>query len=149
LDLSQERCFDEMCYSVKGVAITHALGQFKAQGDFYVVTVQLRSDSRGTAQKPSQPALFVVDAQGQSYSQMVNAGDEPGLPTGQPVTADQLWNQKIQPGQVVSRTVAFDLPAGIRQPGLVVTEGIGPLSAVIIGDESSLFHARTEFLLNP
>lgn len=153
LGLSQDRCFDEMCYSVKAVTVTHTLGAapdpLKAQGDYYVVTIQLRSDSRGTAQKPSQPALFVVDAQGKHYTQIVNAGNELAVPIGQPVTAAQLWDRKIQPGETVIRTVAFDLPSGIRQPGLVVTEGIGPLSAVIIGDEGSFSHASTEFLLNP
>jgi hypothetical protein len=153
LERGMERCFDEMCYSVKTLAVTQTIGaatnQFKAQGNYYVVTVQLRSDSRRTAQKPSQPDLFIVDAQGKRYSQMVNAGAEPGFPMGQPVTAAQLWEQKIQPGETVSRTVAFDLPGTIQQPGLVVNEGIGPLSAIIIGDENSVFHAKTEFLLNP
>jgi hypothetical protein len=147
LNLGQERCFDEMCYSVKSVTMSHALGQFTAQGDYYIITIQLRSAAQRTAQKPSQPDLFVVDSQGNRYSEIVNAGN--GLDLGQPVTTDQLWDQKIQPGEIIVRTVAFDLPSDIGQPGLVVTEGIGLLSAVIIGDEGSFFHAKTEFLLTP
>jgi len=153
LERGKERCFDEMCYSVKALTITQANGmapiQFKAQGNYYVVTVQLRSDSKRTAQKPSEPDLFIVDAQGDRYTQMVNAGTDPGFPMGQPVTAAQLWDQKLQPGETINRTVAFDLPGTIQQPGLVVSEGIGPLSAIIIGDENSIFHAKTEFNLNP
>jgi hypothetical protein len=147
LNLDQERCFDEMCYSVKSVTMTHTLGQFTAQGDYYIITIQLRSAAQRTAQKPSQPDLFIVDSQGNRYSKIVNAGNE--FEMGQPVTNAQLWDQKIQPGEIVSRIVAFDLPRDIGQPGLVVTEGIGPLSTILIGDEGSLFHAKTEFLLNP
>ena len=153
IEAGKERCFDEMCYSIKTLSISQTLGtepnSFKAQGKYYVMTVQLRSDSKRSAQKPSQPDLFIVGDHGDRYSQMVNAGNEPGFPIGQPVTAAQLWDRKIQPGETVSRTVAFDLPADVRQPGLVVSEGIGPLSAIIIGDENSLFHAKTEFLLTP
>lgn len=147
----QERCFDEMCFSLKGVAVASRLGTQpvspQAAGEFYVVTVQLRSDSRRTAQKPSQPELFVIDAEGKRYPRMVSAGEELGLPAGQPVTAAQLWDQRIRPGETVLLTVAFDLPLNIPQPALVVNEGIGPLSAVIIGDENSFFHARTAWLL--
>jgi hypothetical protein len=149
----KERCFDEMCYSVKSVVITPTLGNapapFKAQGNYYVLTVQLRSDSKRTAQKPSEPNLLVVDAHGEQFDSFISAGPDTGAPIGQALTAAQLWSQKIQPGETASRTVAFDLPAGIQQPGLVVTEGIGPLAAIIIGDENSFFHAKTEFLLNP
>ena len=148
-----ERCFDEMCYSVKSITTAHTLDAsphpLTALGEFYIIAVQLRSAARGNAQKPSQPDLFVIDARGRRYSPAIIAGSETGLPIGQPVTAGRLWDQQIQPGAVAIRTVAFDLPAGVRQPGLVITEGIGPLSAIIIGDEGSFLHAKTQFRLTP
>lgn len=81
----------------------------------------------------------------------INTSSGWGVPTNLPGLVAPLWIQKIQLGETVSQTVAFDLPVDTLagQPGLVVTEGIGPLSAVIIGDENSFFHAKTEFLLNP
>ena len=153
IEPGKERCYDEMCYSVTSVTTAQTLGTapnlLAAKGEFYVITIQLRNDSKGTAQKPSRPDLFIIDARGKQISQIINAGDELGLPIGQQVTAAQLWDQRIPSGEIVTRTIAFDLPAGIKQPGLVVTEGVGPLSAVIIGDEGSLFHAKTEFPLVP
>ena len=147
----EERCFDEMCYSVKAVSIAHTLSAvpnpITAQGNYFIVTIQLRSAAKRAAQKPSEPDLFIVDANGQGYSQAINAGSEINLPIGQPVTARQLWDQAVQPGETVSRTVAFDLPAGIRQPGFAFIEGVGAMSGVIIGDENSFFHAKTEFRL--
>ena len=147
----QERCFDEMCYSVQAVATAHTLGAapnaLTAQGDYVILILQLRSAAKGTAQKPSEPDLFMIDARGQRYSPALNAGSELNLPLGQPVTGAQLWSVPVPPGESLRRTVAFDLPAGLAQPALVISEGIGPLSAVVIGDEGSLFHAKTEFLL--
>jgi hypothetical protein len=148
----QERCFDEMCYSVTSTALTKNLapiGGQPAQGIYYVLTLQLHSRALRTAQKPSQPTVFVIDAAGRRYTQLLNAGSDPAYPTGQPVTAAELWNRQVQPGESLTRQVAFDLPAGVTQPGLVITEGIGPLSAVIIGDDGSFFHAQTEFRLAP
>jgi hypothetical protein len=91
----------------------------------------------------------VVDARGRRFTEFVNAGPLDGVAQGQPVTPRDLWNQPVAPGEEALRTVAIDLPAGVERPGLVITEGIGPLSAVIIGDENSLFHAKTQFLLAP
>ena len=155
LALNQERCFDEMCYSITSVKITPTItndwmAQFQAQGNYYVLIVRLRNAARGTAQKPSNPVLFIVDTQGVIYSHFIDmSGCCWGEPTNLPGLVVPLWPEKIQPGETVSQTVAFDLPVDIRQPGLAVTEGIGPLSAVIIGDEDSFFHAKTEFLLTP
>jgi hypothetical protein len=114
-----------------------------------VLTLQLHSRALRKPQKPSQPTLFVIDAASRRYPRMLNAGNDPAYPTGQPVTAGEVWNRSVQPGETLFRQVAFDLPADISHPGLVMNEGEGPLSAVIIGDEGSIFHAQTEFRLTP
>ena len=148
-----ERCFDEMCYALTKLELRPTLGespkQLKASGQYYIMTIRLRSAAKRSAQKPSQPSVFVVDARGRRYTDMLNAGPELGLPSGQPLTAAQLWDRQIQPGESVSRTVAFDLPKDVPSPGLVVSEGLGPLAAFIIGDENSFLHAPTEFYLTP
>jgi hypothetical protein len=153
IQLGSERCFDEMCYSVQAVSVVHTLGaiphQVAAQGNYTLITIRLRSAAKRTAQRPSQPNLFLIDADGWSYSQMLSSGTEMNLPPGQPITASQVWEQPVQPGESLLRTVAFDLPIGVRQAGLVLTEGIGPLSVIIIGDENSFLHARTVFALVP
>lgn len=149
LAIGQERCFDEMCFSVTGVTTSPTLGEAHAKGVFYIVSVQLHSEAKRTAQRPSQAELFVVDAQGRHYTQMFNAGDELGLPVGQPLTTAQVWDRKLQPGETLARTIAFDLPAGVEQPGLVLSEGIGPLGVIVIGDENSLLHQHVEVLLGP
>ncbi len=156
LDASQERCFDEICYSVTSVKVAHSLTNgwgysFIAKGNYYVITVQLRNAALRTAQKPSNPELSVIDAQGKLYTHYIDQDmlELLGSATNLPGRVDPLWGQKIQPGETASVWVVFDLPTDVRQPGLVVSEGIGPLSAILIGDEGSFFHARTEILLKP
>jgi hypothetical protein len=150
LDLGQEHCFDEMCYSVLGAYTSKTLGmrpnQMVAQGNFYILTVQLRNAARRQPQKPSQPELWVLDNQRRKYTQAVSAADGNGLAANQPVVFTELWNRQLQPGETQSFILAFDLPADISDPRLVITEGSGP-GALIIGDENSFFHAKTEFRL--
>jgi hypothetical protein len=144
--LGQERCFDEMCYSVQAVSSTPALtiasGVLPAQGKFLVLTLRLRSDAKRTAQHPSEPSLFILDADGRQYPQFLDAE------SGQPLSARQLWAQPVPPGGALTRKVAFDLAVDVRQPGLVMSEGLGPISGLVIGDENSPFHARTVFALS-
>ena len=62
----QERCFDEMCFSVTQVTAS-AVGAPAAAQRYYTVTIQLRNAARGTAQKPDSPAVRLIDQRGQLY----------------------------------------------------------------------------------
>jgi hypothetical protein len=151
--LGEERCYDEMCHSVQAVRVAQTLGEgptrLTAQGRFYVVTIRLRNTARRTAQRPSMAELFVLDAAGRRYTRMINAGESDNFTLGQPVTARELWSQPVQPGEVMLRTIAIDLPVDVQRPGLVMTEGIGPLALIIIADEDSYLHAKNQFELLP
>ena len=71
LESHQERCFDEMCFSVLQATTQSTVGNGEqtqtAQGQYYVVTVQLRNASQRTAQKPDHPAFFLDDGQGRHF----------------------------------------------------------------------------------
>ncbi len=155
LNLGQERCFDEMCYSVIETTFSPTLTAgtqvLHAEGRYLIATLQLRSAARRTAQMPSEPEVFVVDIPhqraGARITQALAAEDESGLAAGQVVTARQLWITPLQPGETVIRWVAFDIPVEFAEPGLVVEEGMGPvLSSILIGDENSFWHSKTIFL---
>ncbi len=145
LEQGQEHCFDEMCCSVQGVASTKTLGTSQANGLFYVVDVTLRNAAKRAAQKPSNPELWVTDGVGHEYRQMFWGEGETA---GQVANAEQLWNQRLNPGETVEQRVAFDLPVGVLSPQLVIAEGAGFPTTVIIGDENSLLHGKTSFRLN-
>lgn len=135
LALRQERCFDEMCFSATSVVITKTVSTIShpltSHGIFYVVTVQLRNASLRTPQKPDNPLFTLTDQQGHSYASLQQA---------------TLWNQQLQPGEIQPREMIFDVPNALTQPGLLIAEGGWP-SMLIIGDDNSFFHKKTEVLL--
>ena len=142
LDQSQERCFDEMCFSVSHVVTTETLGsgptQQTAHGAYYIVAVQLRNASSRTAQKPDHPVFFLEDQQG--------ARSTPS-PAGQKAIGNEpTWDQRLQPGERQTRDVVFDVSAQTERPRLGIIEGTGP-GPLIIGDEQSLFHKQTQIQL--
>ncbi len=138
----QEHCFDDMCFSVQNVKVVKKVENGTvtrtAQGTYYLVAVQLRNAAQQAPQKPDNPSLYLTDRTGHTYSLSSSAqaviGQEP------------QWNQRLQAGEIQVRTAVFDVPIGIQQPYLVITEGGWP-SSLIIGDENSLFHAKTLFSL--
>jgi hypothetical protein len=140
----QERCFDEMCFSVTQVTARKTLSagaQGQAAGSIsYLVTVQLRNASRRTAQKPDSPAFTLVDQQGNSYT--------PAPEAQQVLGQKPVWQNRLQPGETEPRQILFDVPGLLQQPGLIISEG-GWLTSFIIGDENSLFHKKTEVRLIP
>jgi hypothetical protein len=142
LEPHQERCFDEMCFSVLQAMTQSTVGNREqmqtAQGLYYVVTVQLRNASQRTAQKPDHPAFFLDDGQGGHYPPSQGAQHALGQ---QPV-----WDARLQPGETQARTLVFDAPKTFLQqspqPRLGITEGSWP-TPLIIGDENSPWHQVT------
>ena len=142
LEAHQERCFDEMCFSVLQATTQSSVGAGEqtqtAHGLYYVVTVQLRNASQRTAQKPDHPAFFLDDGQGQTY--------QPSQGAQQALGQQPTWDARLQPGETQSRTLVFDAPATLLQqqpqPRLGITEGSWP-TPLIIGDENSPWHQVT------
>lgn len=142
LSLRQEKCFDDMCFSVTSVDITTNLKakQFVSmpQGLFYIVTVQLRNAAIRAPAKPDNPLFTLVDQQGHSYT--------PSSLAQQSIGQSPTWNQQLQPGEIVPREIVFEVPTMLQQPGLLIAEGGWP-TKLIIGDENSFFHKKTEVRL--
>ena len=142
LSLRQEKCFDDMCFSVTSVDITANLKakQYVSmpQGLFYIVTVQLRNAAIRAPAKPDNPLFTLVDQQGHTYA--------PSLLAQQSIGQAPTWNQQLQPGEIVPREIVFEVPNLLQQPGLLIAEGGWP-TMLIIGDENSFFHKKTEVRL--
>jgi hypothetical protein len=146
LEPLQERCFDEMCFSVLEATTQPTVGAGEqtqtAQGLYYVVTVRLHNASQRTAQKPDHPAFFLDDGRGRHYL--------PSLAARQAIGQQPVWDAPLQPGETQLRTMVFDAPANLVQqsplPRLGITEGSWP-TPLIIGDENSPWHQVTEIQL--
>ena len=142
LDSHQERCFDEMCFSVLQATTQSTMGTGEqtqtAQGLYYVVTVQLRNADQRTPQKPDHPAFFLDDGRGSHYL--------PSQTAQQAVGQQPLWDARLQPGDTQARTLVFYAPATLLQqsprPRLGITEGSWP-TPLIIDDENSPWHQVT------
>jgi hypothetical protein len=142
LEAHQERCFDEMCFSVLQTTTHSTVGNGEqtqtAKGLYYVVTVQLRNSSQRTAQKPDHPAFFLDDGQGHQY--------QPSQAAQQALRQQPSWDARLQPGERQPRPLVFDAPATLLQrspqPRLGIIEGSWP-TPLIIGDENSPWHQVT------
>jgi hypothetical protein len=142
LEPRQERCFDEMCFSVLQATTQPTVGDGEhtqaAHGRYYVVTVQLRNASQRTAQKPDHPAFFLDDGRGRHYL--------PSQAAQQALGQQPVWDARLQPGETQPRTLVVDAPANLLQqsplPRLGITEGSWP-TPLIIGDENSPWHRVT------
>jgi hypothetical protein len=159
LVVGEEKHFCEidchLAYSVIDVRRTKSLGvapdQLTAKGDFYLVTVKTRFDettiSSGRGQSPLTPnsrLVTVLDEQGRKYSpspegqRALDVLKEGGTPLTTP----------LRPGESYTTTLAFDLPADIQNPSLLINEGEW-MTHLVIGHENSPLHKKTMFLIGP
>lgn len=145
-----------VAYSVMNVATTRVLGappqQATATGTFYVVKVRSWFDERTISSRRSRTAplrpdlrrVVVVDEQGREYepSDTGLAALEQARGKTTPLT------QPLRPGESYTTDLVFDLPVGVQNPRLLITDASG-ISALLIGHENSFLHKKILFALAP
>ena len=157
LTRGQEKHFCEidchLAYSILDVRQTKTLGtppnQISAAGSFYVVQIKTRFDettinpNRGNGLlTPNGRVATVVDEQGREYA--TSQDGEMALAqahgSGKPLTTP------VRPGEFYTTSLVFDLPTGVDNPTLLITES-EMVTHLVIGHENSLFHKKTRFQL--
>lgn len=153
----QEKHFCEidchLAYSIVDVTESRTLGnapnQATAAGTFRVVTIKTRFDettinpTRGNALlHPNSRVLTVIDENGKKYFPSLEGQQalERANAAGTPITTP------LRPGESYTTTFVFDLPADVRAPALLITEGEW-ITHFVIGHENSPFHKRTKLQL--
>jgi hypothetical protein len=151
----QEKHFCEidchLAYSVTDVHESKVLGevpnQLTAVGIFRVVTVKTRFDETTIGRNRGDGLLY-------PNSRVVTVNDDSGNQYFPAAAAQRVLEKSqaagtaltipLRPGESYSTTFAFDLPADIKNPTLLIREGEWVTFAVI-GHENSPLHKKTWF----
>ena len=140
-----------LAYSLTDVREANVLGaasdQVTATGMFRVVTIRTRFDEATIGINRGDRLLY-------PNSRVVTISDESGTQYFPSATAQALLERShaagtaltipLRPRETYSTTLAFDLPADIRNPTLLIQEGES-LTHFVIGHENSFFHKKTRF----
>ncbi|MGD0366150.1 MAG: hypothetical protein ABSA94_01735 [Acidobacteriaceae bacterium] len=135
--MSQDQCFDEMCFAVAQAQTASQLGPpsdpVTARGIFYVVTVRVTSHSRGRTQ--SEGGLHALLWNSGTYYQVSARGQNAWQATH---PATPALTARLHPGETVLSDQVFEVPATASSLGLVLSHGFTPAYFVI--GECPLFH---------
>lgn len=153
----QEKHFCEidchLAYSIADVRDAKTLGsapnEATAAGLFRVVTIKTRFDETTISSRrgngllyPNPRVITLIDESGKKYipSMAAQRALEQSNGAGTPITTP------LRPGESYTTTVAFDLPANVRNPALLINEGDW-VTHLIIGHENSPLHKKTRLQL--
>ena len=117
-------CFDDWCLTVEKVTHMDAM---------YDVDLKISSVAKRITQRANGAWIYVRDENDRHYEPVPNPSDVP---------LDVL----LQPGESVAAKRSFQVPANVRELGLVTGHGgppCGVMSLVIIGQAGCLFHKQT------
>ena len=128
-----------MGVAVERVDTVSSIGDMRAGGTFYVVTLRVSSDARRAALRLEEPRITIVDGEGFRYERSAIAE--------QKLSLEMLdLERPVEAGHSFTRAIVIDVPHGVRHPRLHVTMG-GALDRAVeralIGDEEALLHAPT------
>ena len=117
-------CFDDWCLTVKDV---------ERAGTRCNVSVLISSEAKRVTQRANGAWIYVRDENDRHYG---------ATPDPAEVPLDVL----LEPGESVAAKRSFQVPANVRELGLVTGHGgppCGVMSLVIIGQSGCLFHKQT------
>ena len=131
--------------AVEGVDRQDLIGDRRAAGTYYVVRLRVSSDARKATLHLGRPTFKVIDEAGQFYPRADDAERALAQAT------DSMLRQPIAAGGSYEVRLVFDLPAGVAEPRLLVTDPTGVdrvLEGLLIGDSDSILHKPTTLALN-
>ena len=116
---NQEIQYDDFAFSVQGVRTTRTLGDFTAQGVYYVVTLKVANHAKRVDYefKPDSPVLVARD--GKQYRVSFEAQGALDTASG----AGDRCVRPIPPGSSCTREVVFDVAPDVADPRLRVSTG--------------------------
>jgi hypothetical protein len=122
LAVGEPWCFDDWCLTVENTRRTDST---------YDVALRISSEAKRVTQRANGAWIYLRDEHDKHYD-----------PAPAAVPLDIL----LQPGESVTAKRSFNVPAGVRELGLVTGHGGTPCSfmaLVIIGNGGCLFHKQT------
>lgn len=136
-----------LAYTVPRVRTATTVGDVRAQGVFFLVTVRTTFDASTTAPWRGDGALYpnprrvrLVDSVGGTWRIDDAAQRALGTNTGTPISTP------LRPGESYESTFVFDVPRSIEGARLELTED-DAITRVMVGHENSPFHGKTVFAL--
>lgn len=129
--------------AVSDIKKTSVLGGIRAKGEFYILSINIYSNAGRATLRLNNPNARIIDASGRQYDRSMMAEAQ--------IAQQPEFDGRIGPEESFVKQIVFDLPADIKDPRLDISEGNAidrSIEAVLIGDEDSIFHARTYFKLS-
>lgn len=128
--------------AVTAVRKTKTIGNYIAEGEFYIVTVKIFSNARQATLGLDAVDAHVVDSSGREYHRDQAAESS--------LAPQPEFETKISPVQSFEKEIVFDLPLDSRELRLDLSEGSAlerTIEKFLVADEDSGFHKRRYFKL--
>ena len=144
IPIGTAQCFDEWCVTVQGVVRQAAIGEVRAKGTFYVVTLSLSSRAKRRRQSEPDAIVYLLDGAGRRFD--VSESAQRGL-VAEGIAGERL-DAFLDPGAAVLSRVAFDVPNDAAHVALVKASRSRFPFRWIVGDPQSWLHRPTVVPLN-
>ncbi len=129
LGAGERKCFDDWCVAAGALEREPTAELCPGSASVWVASLEVVSVARRVRQRAADASVELEDAEGRRYSPCT-------------VAAAEKIRDYLGPGDSLSISLPFGLPAGARPAGLVVHHGAFP-GLIIIGDDQSWLHLPT------
>ena len=138
INLGEDICFDDWCATITSFERLENIGNQKATGRFFVLSVKMTNRARGISQKPSEPRIQIIDDRGNIWFVSTVGQKELEDLQGIQIPIDQ----RLELHQSLETKMVFDIPMGATGLKAIIKEGLQFMTNIILQDDKHVFKLK-------
>ena len=123
LPFGTDVCFDDWCATVEGMDTASTLGtgsnEIRASGKYIILRVRMSNHARGIAQKPSEPRIHIIDAEGHYWAFSKEGQQALARTAG----AQPELGARLELHETLETRIVFDIPPNATGLKAMIEEG--------------------------
>lgn len=127
-------CFDDWCATITQAERPKTLGEQNPHGQYIILHIKMSNHARGTAQKPSEPRVHIIDGQGQYWTFSKDGQQALENIVGRQIPIDV----KLELHQSLETQLVFDIPQDAKNVKAIIDEGPF-ITSFLIKDDNKVF----------
>ena len=138
ITFGEDICFDDWCATITSFDRLENLGNKKAAGHFFVLSIKMTNKARGISQKPCQPRVQIMDDLGHTWSSSTAGQKAFENMQGIQIPIDQ----NLELHQSLQTKIVFDIPYKATGLKAIIEEGPQFMSKIILQGNKKVFELK-------
>ncbi len=138
VNYGEDICFDDWCATITSFDKIENLNSKKANGHFFVLSINMINHARGISQKPCEPRVHIMDDLGHTWG-----SSTVGQKALEDIQGIQIpIDQRLELHQSLQTKIVFNIPNEATGLKAIIEEGPQFMTTIMLQDNKKVFELK-------